>query len=201
MVFAVGLTGGIGCGKSSVAKIFAALGAAVIDTDEIAHHLTARGMPALEAIAKRFGTEFVLPDGNLDRARMRQLIFSDPKAKKSLEDILHPLIKQQVIHELNKCDASYALIVIPLLLETGNYSNLVARILVVDCEEDQQVARTMARSNLASKEVRAIMASQISRQKRLEVADDVIKNVYDLDSLQRQIEALHFTYMQLSQKH
>ena len=199
MVYAVGLTGGIGCGKSSAAKIFASLGATVIDTDEIAHQLTALGQPALEIIATTFGNEYLHADGTLDRKRMRQLIFSDKAAKSKLENILHPLIKQQVIDELNKCTSPYALVVVPLLLETENYNDLIQRILVVDCTEDQQITRTMARSHLSSQEVQAIMATQILRNNRLALADDVVTNTGNLESLRTQILQLHETYLRAKQ--
>ena len=199
MTYAVGVTGGIGCGKSSAARLFAGLGAAIIDTDEIAHRLTGPGQPALTAIAQTFGIEFIQPDGNLDRSKMRQLVFSDPGARKRLESILHPLIKQQAAADLAKCDADYALLIVPLLLETGNYDDLVRRILVVDCEEAQQIARTMARSNLSLQEVHAIMACQISREQRLELADDVLLNALDLEKLKPQIAQLHQKYLRLAQ--
>ena len=198
MTFAVGVTGGIGCGKSSAARIFAELGAAVIDTDEIAHRLTAPGQPALDAIAQTFGNDYIQPDGNLDRSKMRQLIFSSPTAKKRLEDILHPLIKQQVASELKECDAEYALIIVPLLLETGNYYDLIQRILVVDCEEAQQISRTMARSNLSMQEVHAIMSTQVPREKRLELADDILVNDKDIEYLKPRISQLHQKYLQLA---
>ena len=199
MVYAVGLTGGIGCGKSSAAKIFASLGAAVIDTDEIAHQLTSLGQPALKTIAASFGNEYLQSDGNLDRKQIRQLIFSDKTAKTKLENILHPLIKQQVINELNKCTAPYVLVVVPLLLETENYNDLIQRVLVIDCTEDQQVTRTMARSHLSLQEVQAIMATQVLRNKRLALADDVITNTSNLESLRTQILQLHETYLHAKQ--
>lgn len=199
MVYAVGLTGGIGCGKSSAAKIFASLGAAVIDTDAIAHQLTAIGQPALESITSTFGYEYLQSDGNLDRARMRKLIFSDKAAKNKLENILHPLIKQQVANELGKCSAPYALIVVPLLMETQNYHNLIQRVLVVDCTEDQQITRTMARNHLSSEEVQAIMDTQVPRSKRLAIADDVITNTDNLESIRTQILRLHEIYLRAKQ--
>ena len=198
MLFCVGLTGGIGCGKSSVAKVFAELGAGIIDTDVISHQLAAPGTPALAIIRDVFGDGFVQPDGNLDRAKMRSLIFSDSIAKSKLETILHPLIKQRVHEEMRLCLAPYAIIVVPLLLESGQYRNLIQRTLVVDCNEQQQVARTMARSDLSVNEVASVMASQMDRKSRLGFADDVINNDGQGEKLRPQIITLHLHYLQLA---
>ncbi len=200
MVYTVGLTGGIGCGKSCAARLFATLGATVIDTDEIAHQLTALGQPALEFIATAFGNEYFHSDGNLDRARMRQLIFSDQTAKLKLENILHPLIRQKVMKKLGECTTPYALVVVPLLLETGSYHALIQRKLIVDCTEERQIARTMARSKLTAQEVQAIMATQIPRIERLALADDIITNSGDFNSMQPQILQLHESYLQATKK-
>ena len=194
----VGLTGGIGCGKSAVAEIFTRLGAAVIDTDQIARQLTALGQPALAAIREQFGGEYFLPDGNLDRARLRHLVFSDAAAKKQLEALLHPLIRDEVRRSLVTVQTPYAIVAVPLLLETGAYREMVQRILLVDCDEEQQVERVMARSRLSEQEVRAIMASQISRSERLLLADDIIDNHGDRTALQQQVEQLHRRYLQLA---
>jgi len=201
MVYAIGLTGGIGCGKSTAAQLFAELGATVIDTDGIAHRLTAPGQRALEVIAKKFGPEFILPDGQFDRARMRKLIFSNQEAKIGLESILHPLIKQEVISALAKCSTPYALIMAPLLFESGNYQDLIQRTLVVDCEPEQQIARVVARSNLSTPEIHAIMAAQISRKDRLARADDVLSNTGDLGNLRHQVEVLHHVYLTLAKEY
>lgn len=189
------MTGGIGCGKSSAARIFAEHGAAVIDTDEIAHRLTAAGQPALDAVIRAFGGEFLQPDGSLDRARLRRLIFADPEAKARLEGILHPLIRQGVEKALAGCRAPYAVVVVPLLLETGGYRHLIQRILVVDCEESQQVWRTMARSALTEEEVEAIMARQMTRGERLRQADDILPNDRDAAELRRRVGWLHREYL------
>jgi dephospho-CoA kinase len=196
LAYAVGLTGGIGCGKSSAARLFAELGAGVIDTDVIAHQLTQADSPALTTIRHEFGPDYLLPDGSLDRARMRRLVFSDDAAKVRLEAILHPLIKQRVLGEMESIDAPYLLIVVPLLLETANYGDVVSRVLVVDCDEQQQLQRTMARSKLSAAEVSAIMSKQLSRQARLRKADDVIHNTGSLEDLRRQVETLHRQYLQ-----
>ena len=198
MPFRVGLTGGIGCGKSSVAQVFAELGAGIIDTDVISRQLVAPDNPALTIIRDAFGDDFLQRDGHLNRAKMRSLIFSDSTAKSKLEAILHPLIKQRVIEEMRLCLAPYAIIVVPLLLESGQYRNLIQRTLVVDCNEHQQVARTMARSDLSAHEVASVMASQMDRKTRLSSADDVINNDGEAEKLRPQIIALHVRYLQLA---
>lgn len=195
MLFCVGLTGGIGCGKSRAAEIFAELGAAVIDTDVISRELTAAGGGAIPYIEKAFGPDYVQADGSLDRARMRGLAFGNAVAKQKLEAILHPLIRARSRDLIAAGRAPYAMLVVPLLLETGAYRDIVSRVLVVDCDEAQQVARTMARSGLAEQEVRAIMRTQVSRAERLEHADDVIRNDGNISSLRTQVEALHSQYL------
>lgn len=197
-MLAIGLTGGIGCGKSAVADIFARLGASIIDTDQIARQLTEAGQPALLAIGEQFGTDYFLPDGSLDRPRLRRLVFANTNAKKKLEHILHPLIKEEVLKRLAGIQSSYVVIVVPLLLETGNYGDLTQRVLVVDCSEAQQVERVMARSNLTEEEVRAIMAAQIDRTERLRRADDLCNNHGDQSALQNQVLLLHQKYQRLA---
>lgn len=194
----IGLTGGIGCGKSTVTEAFSRFGATIIDTDQIAHQLTAPGQPALAAIRQQFGMDYFLPDGNLDRARLRHYVFSDFAAKKRLEALLHPLIQDQVHRRLMAVATPYVIIAVPLLLETGAYREVVQRILVVDCGPEQQVARVMARSGMDEVEVRAIMAHQISREERLRLADDVLDNCGSQGELQRQIEQLHRKYLSLA---
>lgn len=198
MPLIVGLTGGIGSGKSTAAKQFAELGAAIIDTDEIAHRLTAPGTSTLAEIFRQFGDGYRLPDGGLDRGKLRQLVFSQPEAKQKLEAILHPRIRQEVIAALGEITAPYAIVVVPLLLETGGYQNLVQRTLVVDCDEVQQVARATNRSRLSPEIVEAIMANQFPRAERLRQADDVLENRNDLADLERQIQALHKKYLELA---
>lgn len=197
----VGLTGGIGCGKSVVASCFAALDVPLIDTDVIAHQLTAIGGAALPAILAAFGDGALQADGALDRAAIRRRIFSDAAERKRLEAILHPLILQTVHHQLQVlAPVPYVLIVIPLLIETGNFRNGVDRVLVVDCTESQQISRIMARNGLSLSEIEAIMAVQASRATRLAVADDVLTNTADLAFLHEQITPLHHKYTELSRK-
>lgn len=197
-MFAVGLTGGIGSGKSTVADLFAEQGAAVIDTDAISHQLTAPGGAALGEIRAQFGDAVMHGDGMLDRVALRQLIFADTAARRRLEAILHPRIRQQVEQTLATVAAPYALIVIPLLVETGGYRDMLNRILVIDCPEDVQIARVMVRSGLSRNEVVAILAAQAGRDTRLAVADDVIVNTVSPEALRAQVAALHQRYLALS---
>ena len=200
MPFCIGLTGGVGSGKTSAARIFQELGAAVVDTDEIAHDLTRPGGAAVAAIRSEFGADYVAADGGLDRAKMRRLVFTDPVARKTLETILHPLIRRDAQARIAAAQQPYVLVVVPLLLETGAYRELIGRVLVIDCDEERQIARTMKRSALSSDEVRAIMAAQLPRAKRLAAADDVLHNDADLEALRRQAEALHGKYVTLARK-
>ena len=196
MRFCVGLTGGIGCGKSQKTDMFASLGADVVDTDAIAHELTGPGGLAMSAIAEAFGSEYVRSDGSLDRARMRELVFSDPGAKGRLEAILHPMIRAESYRRVQGSGAPYVVLVVPLLLETGAYRDVVSRVLVVDCDESQQIARTMKRSRLTEEAVRRIMCAQLPRARRLQAADDVLSNDADIDSVRSQVETLHERYLE-----
>lgn len=198
MPYCIGLTGGIGSGKSSAAKIFQELGAAVIDTDEISHELTRAGGLALAMISEQFGADYLAADGSMDRAAMRRLIFEDPAAKKKLEAILHPMIRSAVKTRIAQTRAPYVLIAVPLLLETGAYKDFISRVLVVDCDETLQVERTMHRSKLTIDEVRNIMAAQLPRQERLARADDVLRNDSDMAALRSQVAALHARYLALA---
>jgi dephospho-CoA kinase len=172
----VGLTGGIGSGKSAVAETFAALGVPITDTDRLAHTLTAPGAPGCTAILAAFGPSLFGPDGRLDRQALRQRAFANADDRQRLEALLHPLIAAEAGREIASWTAPYGLLVVPLLLERGGLRSLVNRILVVDCPEDEQVRRAMARSGMAEREVRAIMATQLPRAHRLAAADDVIDN-------------------------
>lgn len=198
MTFVVGLTGGIGSGKSAAAEHFARLGAAVVDTDAIAHELTRAGGAAIPAIRAQFGDAVIAPDGAMDRAKMRALVFADPQAKKRLEALLHPMIRAEAERRIAAARAPYVVLVVPLLVESGNYRSRVQRVLVVDCPEALQIARVVARSGLAPAEVEAIIRSQASREARLAAADDVIDNSGDLAALHKQVEKLHALYLALA---
>ena len=192
----VGLTGGIGSGKSSVAERFAALGAGVIDTDLLARELTAPGTPTLAQIGAQF-RGVLLPDGNLDRVRLRGLVFADPAARARLESILHPPIRGLMLERAAGLGTPYVLLVVPLLLETGQES-LTDRVLVVDCPEPAQIVRVCRRSLLEETEIKRIIASQIPRAERLARADDVIDNGGSPADLGPQVERLHQTYLALA---
>ena len=197
--YLIGLTGGIGSGKTTVADRFAVLGAAVVDTDAIAHELTAAGGAAMPEIAVAFGARIVLADGALDRVAMRRLVFSDSAAKSRLEAIVHPLIRSATEARCRSAaSAPYILVVVPLLVESGFFRERFERVLVVDCDVATQLARVMARNGLSADEVRAIMATQVSRAERLAAADDVIVNSGDRAAVNAQIAALHERYQQLA---
>ena len=201
MTFVVGLTGGIGSGKSAVAELFARRGITVVDTDAIAHSLTASGGAAIEAIRESFGSGYITPDGALDRARMRALVFRDPPSKRRLERILHPRIRAEGTARLAAAESPYAILVVPLLVEAGTDRNRYQRVLVVDCSEQVQVERVTRRNNLAEDEVRRIVASQADRQQRLDAADDVVDNSGALADLEPQVEKLHLRYLALARQH
>lgn len=195
----IGLTGGIGSGKTTVAAMFGEYGAAVVDSDAISHRLTQPGGAAIPAIRAAFGDGCLDAEGSLDRAQMRRLVFADPAAKKRLEAILHPMIREQVQARIRAADAApYVLLVVPLLFETQGYRDIIRRALVVDCAPETQVARAMRRSELEEGEVRAIMAQQIARAERLQRADDIIHNDADLGALRQQVELLHRRYLTFS---
>ena len=195
----VGLTGGIGSGKSEAARLFAALGVPVVDTDAIAHEMTAAGQPALARIAAAFGEEAIAPDGSLNRAYIRKKVFSDSAAKRTLESILHPMIRAEVAARLSgNASASYQIVMVPLLFETDAYRSMIDRSLVIDCDESLQVSRAMARSQLTETEVRAIMDTQCFREQRLALADDIIDNSGSLENLEKQVREKHEKYIRLA---
>ncbi|MFB3089110.1 MAG: dephospho-CoA kinase [Acidiferrobacterales bacterium] len=195
----IGLTGGIGSGKSSAAAMFARRGVPVIDADEIAKQLVAPGQPAYERIIQRFGKEFVDADGFIDRGRLRRHVFDDPASRRELEAILHPRVRQQIQRQLRALRAPYCVIVIPLIFE-ANQQDLVDRILVIDATEDTQVQRVAARSSLADDEIRKIIAAQIGRNVRLRQAHDVITNEGELEQLEERVDAFHTRYLDLARE-
>ena len=201
MRYAVGLTGGIGSGKSTVAGRFGLRGVAVIDSDVAAHGLTAPGGAAIAALGAAFGERYIDSSGALDRTRMRDLAFRDAHAKRRLETILHPMIREVCEREREAATSAYVLLVVPLLFEAARRLD-VQRTLVVDCDETVQVARVMRRSGLDEVAVRAIMATQLSRAARIALADDVIDNSVDdrLDALDARVAALHESYLSAARR-
>jgi dephospho-CoA kinase len=198
-MFVVGLTGGIGSGKSTVADLFAARGVPLVDTDLIAHRITAPRGLAMPQIAAEFGEAFVAPNGSLDRAQMRALVFSNEGARKRLEAITHPLIRAETEREQHEAQGPYVIIVVPLLVESGSWKNRVNRVLTVDCRVETQIARVMNRNGFSREQVLAIIARQATREARLAAADDVIDNDNaPLELLQAQVEAQHRAYLSLA---
>ncbi|HKX39445.1 MAG TPA: dephospho-CoA kinase [Burkholderiales bacterium] len=195
MKLVVGLTGGIGSGKSAAAEEFARLGASVVDTDAIAHELTQAGGAAIPQVERIFGKEALGDSGAMDRKAMRERVFADPAAKKALEELLHPLIREESQRRIAAAAGPYVVHVVPLLVESPDYRSRVDRVLVVDAPEEQRIGRVRARSRLSDDEVRAIMGSQASRAERLAAADDVIDNSTTLEALRRQVAALHERYL------
>ena len=196
--FSVGLTGGIGSGKSAVATLLGELGASIIDTDAISHSLTAAGGAAMPDIKALFGSKYLTSDGALDRAAMRELVFSDQAARRQLESVLHPLIAQKTLAEANQARGLYLIFVVPLLVESGRWKDRVDRILVIDCSEDLQIERVTRRNNLTAEQVQAIMATQVSRTQRLSAANDVVVNETSLEALRAGVEKLHQSYLGLA---
>jgi dephospho-CoA kinase len=194
-MFVVGLTGGIGSGKSTVAARLQARGAAVVDTDEISRTLTGPGGEAMEAVRAAFGARFVTAEGSLDRPAMRAFAFEDATARARLEAILHPAIRARADALLAAASGPYAIVAVPLLFETRGYVDRVARVLVVDCPEALQASRVAMRSGLSTAEVRRIMDSQWPRWRRLQMADDVVWNGGDMASLDAQCARIHAIYV------
>lgn len=197
-VYVVGLTGGIGSGKSAAADEFARLGATVVDTDAIAHELTASGGAAIPALRALFGPEYINASGAMDRAKVRAKVFSDPAAKMNLEGMLHPMIRSESERRIAASAGPYVVYVVPLLIESGNYRTRVQRVAVVDCPEEVQLARVKSRSKLPEDEIRKIIASQVPRTQRKAAADDVIDNSGALGALHKRVQELHHAYLELA---
>lgn len=198
MTYVVGLTGGIGSGKTVVADAFAALGVEVVDTDAVAHRLSAAGQPGFTAIVGAFGEGMLRPDGEIDRVALRRLVFADAAARERLEAVLHPLIAIEVVRRVDEWSGAYGMIVVPLLLEKTGLRSIVDRILVVDCPEEEQISRVVARNGLPRGEVLAIMATQLDRDHRLAAADDIIDNAGTRDAIAPQVRALDRRYRELA---
>ena len=192
----IGLTGGIASGKSTIADMFAELGVAVIDTDVIAREVVMPGQPGLDEVRQAFGEQILGDDGTLNRTALRQLVFADDGARKRLEAILHPHIREETFRQADAARGEYQLIVVPLLVESS-LKSFVDRILVVDCDENTQMHRLLARDAESEQQARLILAAQASREQRLAIADDVICNDDSLDSTRSQVAALHKSYLDL----
>lgn len=193
----IGLTGGIGSGKSTVTELFANIGIPVIDTDIVARDIVTPGSEALVEIQNNFGRQYIQADGRLDRSAIRQLVFNDAQAREQLESILHPRIRKKVWMWIEQQKSSYCIVVVPLLLEKG-WDEYFDRILVVDVDETVQIERTMQRDHLSRKEVMDIMDAQVPRQKRLKAADDIIENHLNETDLEQQVNQLHLNYLNLA---
>ena len=192
--YVVGLTGGIGSGKSAAAQIFRTCGVEVIDADSLAREVVEPGQPALSDIAAYFGSELLTAEGHLDRAALRKIVFSNPEQKSWLENLLHPLIAKLLQRRLNATKSPYAILESPLLLETEQYK-LVDRVIVIDVNEEIQIARSVRRDGSDEAVIRSIIASQIDRSKRIQHADDLVSNEEGLEQLREKIEALHSKYL------
>lgn len=199
-MYVVGLTGGIGSGKTAVSDRFARLGICIVDADLASRKVVEAGSPALDKIRQRFGAAILQENGELNRAALRTTIFSSPADKQWLEELLHPLIFQQILEELQEADSPYVIFVSPLLVESGQLA-LCNRLLLVDAAEESQLQRTMQRDNNDEAQVRSIMASQASREERLSRADDVIVNDQGLDYLDQRVQELHRQYLELAAQH
>jgi len=201
MAYVVGLTGGIGSGKTAVADAFATLGVEIVDADALAHRISAAGAQGFAAIRVAFGDAIVGADGELDRAALRHLVFADVAARRRLEGILHPLIRAEAERQVRSWRGAYGIVVVPLLLEREGLRSIIDRILVVDCPEDEQVRRVVARSGLSTEEVHAIMATQFDRARRRAAADDIVDNSGTLSAIAPQVRALDRRYRELAAAH
>jgi dephospho-CoA kinase len=200
-MFKLGLTGGIGSGKTHVANLLASWGATIIDTDVIAHQLTAPGGAAIQAIRESFGEDLIDAHGALDRVRMRELVFADAQRRIELEGILHPRIAQEVLRQAQEATGIYTVFVVPLLVESGRWRDRIDRLCVVDCEPETQISRVHARSGIPVETIHRIMAAQATREERLAAADDIVSNTASvtLSDLEKQILVLHKAWCNLAQ--
>jgi len=198
-MFSVGLTGGVASGKSTVAEVFAELGAGVVDTDAVAREVVAQGEPGLAAVRAAFGEAIITETGTLDRAALRRVIFQDPAQRRRLETILHPLIRARTLARLELITAPYALVVVPLLLETG-FKELVDRVLVVDCPRSSQLRRLRERDGVSQREAEAMLSAQVDSNTRLAAADDIVDNGGDLEVTRQRVRNLHQDYLAMASR-
>ncbi len=196
-VFRVGLTGGIASGKSTAAKFFGALGVPILDSDQIAREVVEPGQPPLERLVARFGASILTPDGHLDRPALRDIVFSDPKARADLEALTHPAIGAALEARSATAGGPYQILVIPLLVEK-HLGSQVNRVLVVDCDAALQIRRLRARDGSTPEQAQRILDAQVSRSTRLKAADDVITNDADMSAVSAQVAALHARYLELA---
>ncbi|PST93759.1 dephospho-CoA kinase [Photobacterium iliopiscarium] len=197
MTMVIGLTGGIGSGKTTVANVFAEYGIDLIDADIIARDVVAIGSVGLARITEKFGNRILLNDGNLDRSQLRTAIFSDPQLKNWLNQLLHPLIREKMLADIDRATSPYCLLIVPLMIE-NNLQTLTDRLLVVDVDQQTQIMRTQQRDNVSLEQINNILAAQASRQQRLDAADDIICNNGDNQALLTQVAQLHLHYLALA---
>ena len=194
-MFIVGLTGGIGCGKSEVSRLFSELGVPIVDVDVISHQLTAKGQATLQAIANQFGTDVLNKDGSLNREHLREIVFNNPEARHALEAIMHPAIYEQAMIELNRNKAiPYQILAVPLLFESTRYQKLINHSLVIDCDSATQIDRASKRDGSSKSQIEKIIAAQIPRETRNQLADDIIINNGSLDELKEKVIQLNDKY-------
>jgi dephospho-CoA kinase len=198
--YVVGMTGGIGSGKSEVANAFAGIGVEIVDTDALAHRLSAPDQAGYAAIVGSFGRGVLTPSGEIDRPALRQLVFANAPLRARLEGLLHPLIRAEAQRQIGGWRGPYGIVVVPLLIERGGLKEIIDRILVVDCPEDEQVRRVVARSAISPQEVRAIMATQVDRPHRLAAADDILDNSGTKQDIGALVHALDARYRELATK-
>ncbi len=192
--YRIGLTGGVASGKSTVANLFAALGVPIVDTDLLAREVVAKGSPLLAQVVAHFGPTVLGPDGSLDRRELRSRVFADPGERRWLEELTHPAIRELTDARCNAAAGPYSIVAIPLLVETGGAARF-DRVLVVDCEPELQLARLLARDGMTREEAQRMLAAQATREERLAIADDVIRNDSDIASLREKVEKLHRQYV------
>jgi dephospho-CoA kinase len=193
-MFRVGLTGGIASGKTTVAALFTELGAGLVDTDQVAREVVAEGEPGLEAIVDAFGTGVLLDSGDLDRSALRAIIFGDADERRKLEGILHPLIRALTLTQLDAVEAPYAVVVVPLLVET-DFAEFVDRVLVVDCPRELQLERLVQRDQISTADAEAMLATQVNRETRSAHADDILDGGQSLDKIRQHVGILHTDYL------